>query len=236
MDISRTEELAAALSTVRTHIDRICREAGRQPDEVTLVVVTKTWPAADVRRLAELGVRDVGENKAQELRDKRRECESLPVSWHFIGQLQTNKAALVAQNADVVHSVDRARLVEALGRHIGDRHSVRPLECLIQVSLDRESRTGRGGVEPTEVPALARMIASAPGLRLAGVMGVAPLGADARQAFSSLRAVSHRLRQDYPEADWISAGMSGDLTEAIEEGATHLRVGSAILGSRPPLG
>lgn len=234
-DTSRSDELAAGLMSVRRQIDRLCADVGREPNEVTLIVVTKTWPTSDVLVLAELGVTDFGENKAQELRDKRIECNSLQGTWHFIGQLQTNKAALVAHNADVVHSVDRARVVEALSRHVGDRNSERPLDCLIQVSLDPEFRAGRGGVEPAEVSALAAQIDDSAGLRLAGVMGVAPVGADARQAFSSLREVSLRLRQDHPSATWISAGMSGDLAEAIDEGATHLRVGSAILGSRAPL-
>ncbi len=236
VETSRTDELAAALLRVRTRIDQICVDAGRESTEVTLIVVTKTWPASDILALAQLGVSDFGENKAQELRDKRIECDAVQGTWHFIGQLQTNKAALVAHNADVVHSIDRARLVEALSRHASERDPVRPLECLIQVSLDPQPRAGRGGVDPGEVRALAAQIEDSPGLRLVGVMGVAPVETGARQAFSSLREVSMQLRQDYPQATWISAGMSGDLAEAIAEGATHLRVGSAILGTRPPLG
>jgi len=234
--MSRQSELAEALRRTQSRIDEICQDAGRSPDDISVIVVTKTWPVADIKILAELGVHDFGENKAQELRDKVQECRGLSSVWHFIGQLQTNKAAVVARNADVVHSVDRTRLVEALSRSAQGREVDSPLECFIQVSLDREPGLGRGGVAPMDVSTIAQQIAQAPALRLCGVMGVAPLGEAARPAFSRLRDVSMKLRETYPDATWISAGMSDDLEEAIHEGATHLRVGSAILGSRAALG
>jgi pyridoxal phosphate enzyme (YggS family) len=233
--MSRQAELAEALRRTHSRIDKICLDAGRSPDDISVIVVTKTWPVADIKILAELGVQDFGENKAQELRDKVRECRGLSSVWHFIGQLQTNKAAVVARNADVVHSVDRTRLVEALSRSAQERDTGSPLECFIQVSLDREPGLGRGGVAPMDVSMIAEQIVQAPALRLCGVMGVAPLGEAARPAFSRLRDVSLKLRENYPDATWISAGMSDDLEDAIHEGATHLRVGSAILGSRAAL-
>jgi PLP dependent protein len=234
--MSRRAELSEALRRTHSRIDEICQEAGRSPEGVSVIVVTKTWPVADIKILAELGVHDFGENKAQELRDKVQECRGLPSAWHFIGQLQTNKAAVVARHADVVHSVDRIRLVEALSRSAQERDPSSPLDCFIQVSLDREPGLGRGGVAPMDVSTIAEQIAQAPALRLCGVMGVAPLGEAARPAFSRLRDVSMKLREKYPDATWISAGMSDDLEDAIYEGATHLRVGSAILGSRAALG
>ena len=233
--MSRQDELAQALRRTRLRIDKICRQAGRAPDDVSVIVVTKTWPVADVKILSALGVHDFGENKAQELRDKVEECQGLTCAWHFIGQLQTNKAAVVARYADVVHSVDRSRLVAALSKNAQGRDAQKPLDCFVQVSLDPERDSGRGGASPGEVPELAEQIEQASALRLCGVMGVAPMGEAARPAFSRLRDVSMNLRESYPQATWISAGMSGDLEAAIYEGATHLRVGSAILGSRAAL-
>ncbi|GLW63163.1 YggS family pyridoxal phosphate enzyme [Actinomadura rubrobrunea] len=234
----RREELAANLAEVRKRIEAACASAGRDPDEVTLVAVTKTFPASDVRLLAELGVTDVAENRDQEARPKAEACADLPLRWHFVGQLQTNKARSVAAYADVVQSVDRLRLVRALsGAAV---RAGRTLRCLIQVSLD-EPRGGerapaatgaRGGADPAEVPALADAIAAADGLELDGVMAVAPLGGDPSVAFSRLAEIAADLRRDRPEAAVISAGMSGDLEEAVACGATHVRVGTALLGGR----
>ena len=226
----RTDELREGLEQARRRIASACRAAGRDPDEVTLVVVTKTWPVEDAARLASLGVRDVGENRDQEAAAKAAATEGLGLRWHFIGQLQTNKAASVARYADLVHSVDRLSLVEALEK--GAAKADRVLDCLVQVSLDPPDQPARGGIPPLAVDDVAAAIAGSPHLRLRGVMGVAPLGGDPAQAFALLAATRDRLRQSHPDADVMSAGMSEDLEEAVAAGATHLRVGSAILGTR----
>jgi pyridoxal phosphate enzyme (YggS family) len=226
--MSREDDLAANLAAVRERIAKACASAGRAADEVTLVAVTKTFPASDVRLLARLGVADIAENRDQEAAPKAAECADLTLTWHFIGQLQTNKVRSVLRYADVVHSVDRDRLVRVLSREAV--RAGRTPRCLVQVSLD--DAEGRGGIRPEGVPALAEAIASAPGLRLAGVMAVAPLGADPARAFARLADVAASVRAAHPEATMISAGMSGDLEQAIACGATHVRVGTALLGGR----
>lgn len=229
--MSRRDELAAGLEAVRGRVDAACAAAGRQPDEVVLVAVTKTWPASDVALLRDLGVRDAGENKDAEAAAKASEVDG--VRWHFVGQLQTNKARSVASYASVVHSLDRARLARALSD--GAERAGRALDVLVQVDLDEGADPGRGGALPADVPELAALAAGLPGLRLAGVMAVAPRGADPRTAFARLAQVSVLLRRDHPGATVVSAGMSGDLEAAIAEGATHVRVGTALLGHRPPV-
>ena len=233
MTDARDEELQSGLGRVRARIRTACAAVDRPPEDVTLVVVTKTFPASDVRRLAALGVRDIGENRHQEARDKVARLHTRgELTVHFIGQLQTNKAAGVAEYADVVHSVDRLRLVEALDR--GAHRAGRQLGALVEVALDEEQ--GRGGVAPAEAPLVADGIAAAAHLDLRGVMAVAPLGADPAPAFARLAEVARGIRASHPGARWLSAGMSGDLEAAVAHGATHLRVGSAILGSRPSHG
>ncbi|MCW2785731.1 MAG: alanine racemase domain protein [Marmoricola sp.] len=227
----RGEELSANLEVVRARIAAACVEAGRLPADVDLVVVTKYFPASDVRLLADLGVSDVGENKYQEGAAKAAECADLGLSWHFIGSIQSNKAAAVAAYADVVESVDRLKLVEPLSR--GAQQAGRDVECLIQVSLDPEQTIGRGGAVAADVARLAEAIAQADGLVLRGLMGVAPLGLPAGPAFSRLAGEAEALRVEHPTATVVSAGMSGDLEEAVKYGATHVRIGSSVLGSRP---
>jgi pyridoxal phosphate enzyme (YggS family) len=227
----RRAELAAGLAAVEARIAAGCEAAGRDRAEVTLVVVTKTYPAADVRLLAGLGVRDVGESRDQEAAPKAAECAELDLSWHFVGRLQSNKARSVAHYADAVHSIDRSSLVGALGRAADE--AGRTVGCFVQVSLDGDPQ--RGGMPVDGVSALADQIAGRAGLSLAGVMAVAPIGADPDAAFDLLQAVSQRLLATHPGAVAISAGMSGDLEEALRHGATHLRVGSAVLGVRPPV-
>jgi pyridoxal phosphate enzyme (YggS family) len=231
VDQGRREDLEQRLADVRRRIEGACSDAGREPDELTLVVVTKFFPASDVRLLADLGIRHVGENRHQEAVEKAAGCADLGLDWHFIGGLQSNTAAAVAGYAAVVQSVDRAKLVSGLSR--GAQEHGRVLDCLVQVSLDPPGASGRAGAPVEEVSALAERIAEAEGLRLRGVMGVAPLGGDAREAFAGLAEVAAVVRRTEPEARWISAGMSGDLEDAIREGATHLRIGSAVLGPRP---
>ena len=232
----RREEIAANLAAVQARVDRACAESGRRTDEVTTIVVTKFFPLTDVRLLAELGVRDVGENRHQEAVEKSAAGSDLGLRWHFIGALQSNKAAAVAAYADVVHSVDRVKLVSGLSRGAVERG--RALECLVQVSLDpAETASGgaRSGCDLADLPDLAERILAAEGLHLRGVMGVAPLGGDPAEAFVRLAAAAELVGGLSAEATWMSAGMSGDLEHAVRAGATHLRIGSAVLGQRPPV-
>ncbi|WP_309649391.1 YggS family pyridoxal phosphate-dependent enzyme [Nocardioides sp.] len=228
---ARSDELAANLATVRDRIARACGEADRAPGEVELVVVTKFFPASDVRVLADLGVTDVGENRHQEAEAKAAECADLGLRWHFIGGLQSNKAAAVARYADVVESVDRSKLVAGLDRGAAERG--RHVEVLVQVSLDEPGAEHRAGVDPAALGDLVGVVAGAEHLVLRGLMAVAPLGADPAAAFARLAALRADVLQQAPEATWLSAGMSGDLEHAVQAGATHVRVGSAVLGSRP---
>ena len=224
----RRAELEARLATVRQRVAAALEAAGRT-DGVTLVAVTKFFPASDVDPLAELGVPDNGENRGPGAAAKVAELAHRDrLTVHFIGQLQTNKAGSVAGYADVVHSLDRAKLARALDR-AAEREG-RVLDVLVQVGLDTAG--GRGGAAPEEVPALADLAADLPHLRLRGLMAVAPLGEPPRPAFARLRSLAERVRADHRDATWLSAGMSADLEDAVAEGATHLRVGSAILGSR----
>jgi PLP dependent protein len=228
----RRAELAANLAEVRARISAACAAAGRDAAEITLIAITKTWPASDVLLLRELGVTDFGENRDAEAAPKAAAVASAgaAITWHFVGQLQTNKARSVAGYADVVHSVDRDRLVSALGA--AARAAGRELTCLVQVSLDGDP--ARGGVTVDGVPAMAAAMAAEPGLVLGGVMAVAPLGVDPVGAFAPLRACSDAVRSVRAAATVISAGMSDDLEPAIRAGATHLRIGTALLGGRRP--
>ncbi|MGZ4592218.1 MAG: YggS family pyridoxal phosphate-dependent enzyme, partial [Actinomycetes bacterium] len=210
-------------------------------DEITVIAVTKTFPVSDVHHLAALGLTDLGENRDQDAAAKAADAAAQGLTglrWHFVGQLQTNKAGSVARYADVVHSVDRHRLVDALAR--GAQRHGRTLTCLVQVDLDeRAEHRGRGGAPPADVAMIAEAVEEAPGLVLGGVMAVAPRHEDTREtaaAFGRLAELAGELRTSYPHARMVSAGMSGDLEAAICHGATHLRVGAALLGSRPPLG
>ncbi len=197
------------------------------------MVITKTWPISDLDILIDLGVTDLGENKHQEAEDKAAALRDRGVRWHFVGQIQSNKATKIAAYADVVHSVDSVRIAQRLnsGAHRTDRQ----LSCLIQVSLDSADTaetSGRGGVSRAQIGELADSIENAGRLDLAGVMGVAPLGEDPGPAYRRLAEALDRLRETHPGATAMSAGMSGDFEEAIKAGATHVRVGSAVLGER----
>ena len=226
----RRGELAARLSAVRARIAAACEAAGRAGDEVTLIAVTKTFPVSDIRLLYELGVSDIGENRDQEAAPKAAGCAALglQVAWHFLGQLQTNKAASVVCYARVIHSVDRLRLVNALGSRAG--RAGRVVTCLVQASLDGDP--ARGGAVGPQVAAVADAIAQQDGLILGGVMAVAPLGEPADRAFWKLAEIADAVRAAHPGAVMISAGMSHDLEQAIAAGATHVRVGTALLGGR----
>ncbi|MFF8396157.1 YggS family pyridoxal phosphate-dependent enzyme [Streptomyces sp. NPDC016172] len=236
----RKDELAANLAKVERRIADACAAAGRAREEVTLIVVTKTYPASDVRILAELGVRHVAENRDQDAAPKAETCSDLPLTWHFVGQLQTNKVRSVVDYADFVQSVDRSKLVTALSKEAV--RAGRELGCLLQVALDagESGRGERGGVGPGGIGELADLVAGAPGLRLDGLMTVAPLTGEyagrERSAFERMMDLSTDLRRSHPAATMVSAGMSTDLEQAVTAGATHVRVGSAVLGVRPRLG
>ncbi|MFF4468524.1 YggS family pyridoxal phosphate-dependent enzyme [Streptomyces sp. NPDC001599] len=236
----RKRELAANLAKVEERITAACAAAGRPREDVTLIVVTKTYPADDVRILSELGVRHVAENRDQDAAPKAAACSDLPLSWHFVGQLQTNKVRSVVGYADVVQSVDRARLVTALSKEAV--RAGREVGCLLQVALDagEGGRGERGGVPPGGIEELADLVAGSEGLRLDGLMTVAPLTGEyaGRQqaAFEHLMDLSTYVRRTHPAANMVSAGMSADLEQAVAAGATHVRVGTAVLGVRPRLG
>ncbi|MGW5658989.1 YggS family pyridoxal phosphate-dependent enzyme [Streptomyces sp. NPDC003758] len=236
----RRDHIAANLAKVEDRIAAACAAAGRKREEVTLIVVTKTYPASDVRILSELGVRHVAENRDQDAAPKAAACSDLPLSWHFVGQLQTNKVRSVVGYADLVQSVDRSKLVTALSKEAV--RAGREVGCLIQVALDAgaSGRGERGGVAPEGIEELGDLVASAPGLRLDGLMTVAPLTGEyagrQRAAFERLMDLSTDLRRAHPAATMVSAGMSADLEEAVAAGATHVRVGTAVLGVRPRLG
>ncbi|MFF5424246.1 MULTISPECIES: YggS family pyridoxal phosphate-dependent enzyme [unclassified Streptomyces] len=236
----RTSELAENLARVEERIAAACAAAGRAREEVTLIVVTKTYPASDVRILHGLGVRHVAENRDQDAAPKAAACADLDLTWHFVGQLQTNKVRSVVGYADVVQSVDRVKLVSSLSA--AAEKAGRELGCLVQVALDAGSgeRGDRGGVAPDGIEELAAAVDAAPGLRLDGLMTVAPLAGEyagrQRAAFDRLMDLSTALRATRPAANMVSAGMSADLEEAVAAGATHVRVGTAVLGVRPKLG
>jgi pyridoxal phosphate enzyme (YggS family) len=229
---ARHTELAGNLAAVRARVAAACAAAGRDVSEITLIAVTKTRPAQDVVALAGLGLTDFGENRDQEAAPKAAavaEATPAPVRWHFIGQLQTNKAPSVVRYASVVHSVDRVRLVRALGS-ASRAAAAAPVTCLVQVSLDGDP--SRGGALISQLPEIATAIEATDGLALGGVMAVAPLGVSPETAFASLRAISDTAREISPAATVISAGMTGDLEAAVQNGATHLRIGTALLGNR----
>ena len=234
---ARRDELAASLDEVRGRIGRACTAAGRDQGSVTLVAVTKTYPASDVELLAGLGVTDVGENKDQEAAAKAA-AVAAALRWHFVGQLQRNKAKSVVTYADVVESVDSTRLAGALSSAAA-RLRERPLDVLVQVSVDGDPERGGAvadGADPDrDLWRVAAAVDQAEGLRLSGVMAVAPLGWEPERAFATLAALADRLRAGHPTATAVSAGMSGDLEQAVRYGATHVRIGTSLLGMRNTL-
>jgi len=236
----RLDELRANLRAVRERLDAACRAAGRDPAEVAVVAVTKTYPAEDVVRLARLGITDIGENRDQEAAPKAADVarDGATVRWHFVGQLQRNKCRSVVTYADVVQSVDSVRLAVALDEAV-QKYRERPLDVLVQVSLDGD--TDRGGAAPgaeaddVQLDHVLAAAEAAEGLRLRGLMAVAPVEWEAERAFEELARVAERVRASYPDATVLSAGMSGDVEQAIHHGATHVRLGTALLGNRAHL-
>jgi pyridoxal phosphate enzyme (YggS family) len=240
VDDRRPAELVASLAAVRAELADAARAAGRDVHSITLIAVTKTFPASDISILLDLGVADVGESRDQEavaklaqLRAGRRPGHGPDAPReprvHFIGRLQTNKCRSVARYARTVHTVDRPSVVTALadGVQLAGRD---PLPVFVQVSLDGDPQ--RGGALPADLAALADQVADEPRLQLLGVMAVAPLLQNPVDAYAELAAVSSRLRETHPEATAISAGMSNDFATAVTSGSTHVRIGSALLGRR----
>lgn len=232
-DAIRRAEILHGLTHVRRRIDDACAAANRSPDEVGLLVVTKTFPATDIAMLAELGCAHVGESRDQEAKAKHVELASLGLSWHMIGQVQRKKARSIVSWADVVESVDRVPLAQALSAAAVEQD--RELEVLIQVSLDAADAEGRGGCPPDQVLQLTEAILGSPGLRLRGVMAVAPHPGDPDEAFARLSGIREVVLGAAPKATLVSAGMSDDLEAAIRHGATQVRIGGAILGKRPAI-
>ena len=228
----RRAEVAANLTAVEARVQAACDAVGRQRSGIVVVAVTKSFPDSDIRLLHDLGVSDIGESRDQEAAPKAAACADLPLTWHFVGRLQTNKVRSVSSYAQVVHSVDRTRLVSALTA--GAAAAGRNFDVFVQVSLDGDP--ARGGVLEAHLARLVEAVSRAPGLRLRGLMAIAPLGEEPAAAFGRLAELAERTRADHPDARWLSAGMSGDLEAAIAAGATHVRVGTGILGSRPVLG
>jgi PLP dependent protein len=235
----RAAELARRLAALRERIAAACAAVGRDPEAVTLLAVTKTVPAQDVALLLDLGLTAFGENRVQEAEAKVAEVAGLrPAAaprWHFVGGLQRNKARAVVRWADRVESVDSVRLADALDAAVrreqdGGRRDG-PLPVLVQYSVDGDP--ARGGVPGDGLVALADHVAVRPGLRLAGLMSVAPLDADPDAAFADVEAAAARLRASHPQATAVSAGMSGDLEIAIRHGSNEVRVGTALVGERP---
>ncbi|MFC6355838.1 YggS family pyridoxal phosphate-dependent enzyme [Luethyella okanaganae] len=217
--------LAERLASVRAGIADAAAAASRSPDDVTTIVVTKFHPASLIADLVGLGVHDVGENRHQEAQAKAAELAALPLTWHFVGQLQSKKARQVRAYADVIHSIDRSSLVSALASE------EQAVDCFVQLNLTDDP--GRGGVGPAGLSALVDEVLTAPGLRLLGLMAVAPLDEEPRRAFARVRELSESIRSQAPDAVALSMGMSQDYRDAILEGATHLRIGTAITGNRP---
>jgi len=220
-----SETLADRWQRVHDQVASACEDAGRSPDDVTTIVVTKFHPASLVRELHALGVRHVGENRHQDAGPKHQELTDLDLTWHFVGQLQSNKARAVAAYCEVIHSVDRPSLVEALAKYEGS------VEVFLEVNLT--SVPGRGGVEPADLESLAEQTLEAGNLHLRGLMAVAPQDEDPGGAFDRVLSYRENLLRVAPEATDLSLGMSGDFREAIARGATHLRIGTAITGKRP---
>lgn len=234
--MTREAELTASLAALRKRLATAVAAAGRRPDAVKFLPVTKFFPASDVAILYRLECREFGESREQEATAKVAELRSLPdVRWHMIGRLQRNKARVIARWAHTVHSLDSARLASALDSAVADclsagqRHA--PLRTLVQVSLDDDP--GRGGIARAALPELADTVAATPTLTLAGVMAIPPLDVEPERAFAELARIHEKLLRNHPDATERSAGMSDDLEIAVEYGSTCVRVGTALMGKRP---
>lgn len=232
MTQDRRAELQRNLDEVNARVDAACAAAHRPRTDVHILAVTKTFPASDIDVLAELGCTDVGENRDQEAREKKEQVKA-GLRWHMIGQVQRKKAKQIAGWADLVEAVDRLELADAL--QLGAQGVDKNLDILIQISLDPIGTQNRGGVDRSQVSALAEHILTLSHLSLTGVMAIAPVGSDPSAAFELLAGAHERLLRVAPQAHMVSAGMSADLEAAIMHGATQVRIGGALLGNRPLL-
>ncbi|TFC86969.1 YggS family pyridoxal phosphate-dependent enzyme [Cryobacterium sp. TMT4-31] len=228
-------DLAQRLANVRGGIADAARLAGRSVGDITMVVVTKFQPVSLIRELLELGVRDLGESRHQEAQAKAAELAGAGIRWHFVGQVQGKKARQVRAYSSVIHSVDRESLVTGLAtpvaEHTGALEAGAEVDCFVQVNLTEDP--ARGGVSIPDLAPLVERVLSAPGLRLLGLMAVAPLGAEPKRSFALVSELGAQMRGIAPDARYLSMGMSQDYAAAIAEGATHLRIGTAITGNRP---
>jgi pyridoxal phosphate enzyme (YggS family) len=220
---NRKEEITRNLEDVKERINRAAESAGRDPAEVNLIVVTKTFPISDIEILRDLGEANFGENRDQEAGPK---AEIISATWHFQGQIQSNKIKSICQWADVIHSISSENEILKFAQ------SERKHQLFLQVSLDGQA--GRGGASPAELVQLADLVNESNNLELLGLMAVAPLGVEPEKAFADLAQINQGFQSQFPNSKYLSAGMSGDFEAAIKFGATHIRVGSSILGSRSP--
>jgi pyridoxal phosphate enzyme (YggS family) len=220
---SRKDEIARNLREVRERINRAAQSGDRDPAEIELIVVTKTFPISDIEILRDLGELNFGENRDQEAGPK---AQTIPATWHFQGQIQSNKIKSICEWADVIHSISSEKEILKFAQ------SPRSHQVFLQVSLDGE--LGRGGASRSDLAQLADLVNESNNLELLGLMAVAPLGVEPEKAFADLAQINQGFKSQFPNSKYLSAGMSGDFEAAIKFGATHIRVGSSILGSRSP--
>jgi len=220
---NRKDEIATHLQEVKERIKSAAKSVNRDPAEIQLIVVTKTFPISDVEILRELGESNFGENRDQEAAPK---AESISATWHFQGQIQSNKIKSICEWADVIHSISSEKEILRFAQ------SPRKHQVFLQVSLDGQE--GRGGASPAELAELANLVNESNNLELLGLMAVAPLGVEPENAFADLAQINQGFADQFPNSKYLSAGMSGDFEAAIKYGATHIRIGSSILGSRSP--
>jgi pyridoxal phosphate enzyme (YggS family) len=220
---TRKDEIAQNLQEVKERIKSAAKSVNRDPNEIQLIVVTKTFPISDIEILRDLGELNFGENRDQEAGPK---AQTIPATWHFQGQIQSNKIKSICQWADVIHSISSEKEILKFAQ------SVRKHQVFLQVSLD--GQVGRGGASPADLAQLADLVNESNNLDLMGLMAVAPLGVEPDKAFTDLAQINQGFAGQFPNSKFLSAGMSGDFEAAIKNGATHIRVGSSILGSRSP--
>ena len=220
--------IAENIANVRERIRRAAEAAGRPPEAITLLAVSKTRPASAIRDAWAAGLKDIGENYLQEALDKMAELSDLPLHWHFIGPIQSNKTRPIAEHFDWVHSVDRLKIAQRLSDQRPEH--LPPLNVCLQVNISAED--SKSGVSLAELPELAAAVAALPRLRLRGLMAI-PAPAETSEARRAPLAALHQAAQSLPlDLDTLSMGMSDDLTEAVQEGATIVRVGTALFGQR----
>jgi len=227
--MNRIDEIRTNLEKVNEQIKLAATKANRLSDEITLVVVTKTFPVSDIEILYSLGIREFGENRDQEGSGK---VGLLPddVKWHFQGQIQSNKLKSITSWASYIHSVDQLKYAQM----ISEFSSGKEKPIFIQVSLDKPPQS-RSGVNPSDLLELAGAVSELPGISLQGLMAVAPVNSPAEDAFAELADIRSDFLRTFPDAKFLSIGMSGDYQIAIKYGATHIRIGSSILGIRTPI-